>query len=98
MPTFEAFDSNRTRKVTLGIEIVAIGNAYWFGALAAVNEGIIQQCYSTGNLSDPGDSQYIGGLVGDNRSTNYGHGVIENCFSKTNVRGGLYAGGLVDLS
>ena len=65
------------------------GRSY-VGCLTAVNEGIIQNCYSTGSVFE---LDIAGGLVGYNKNG----GTIVNCYSRVNVSGQNAVGGLVGV-
>ena len=55
-----------------------------------INHSVIDNCYSSGNVSAASD--FVGGLVG----INYQYSTISNCYSKTNVNGQEdFIGGLV---
>lgn len=56
------------------------------GALAAINEGEILRCYSTGQVSG---NPKVGGLVGNN------FGDVTDCYSEAEVYGNIEVGGLI---
>ncbi len=59
----------------------------WVGGLVSyVDQGTIDNCYSTVEVSGKSD---IGGLAG------YNWGTVTNCYATSNVTGGASAGGLV---
>lgn len=66
------------------------------GGLAGENEGLIENCYATGNVSGDKDA---GGLVGESNGIddngNLHIGTIKNCYATGGVAGSENAGGLV---
>ena len=82
----------------LGLEDVSVTCRTHCGALAAVNVGVIDICYSTGSIRATRLFDTIsGGLVGNNRTD----GVVRNSYSKVSVTvpsGGSQIGGLIGLS
>jgi uncharacterized protein (TIGR02145 family) len=60
----------------------------WNGGFVSWNEGVIQNCYSTGSVTG---NHEIGGFVG----VNYSQGIIENCYCTGNVSGNDKIGGFV---
>lgn len=76
------------------VTVNGIGQTVMAAGLIGRNDGTINKCYATGNVS--GNGSYRGGLVGDN------HGSISQSFATGNVNGsitaGEYFGGLVGIS
>jgi len=76
------------------VTVNGIGQTVMAAGLIGRNDGTINNCYATGNVS--GNGSYRGGLVGDN------HGNISKSFATGNVNGsitaGEYFGGLVGIS
>jgi Divergent InlB B-repeat domain/The GLUG motif len=66
---------------------VAVTGYYYVGGLVGYNNGIVTNCYSTGNVS--GTVGMVGGLVGKNTHT------VGNSYSAASVSGAVNAGGLV---
>ena len=62
-------------------------NASAVGGLANINDGTVQNCYSTGNVT--GREQSAGGLVGAN------YGTVQNCYTTGNIGEKYYVGGVV---
>ena len=83
------FGFSRGIIINLGLTNVNIGTFYWTGGLVGDNEGVISNCYSTGNVNTVGNS--VGGLVGQNG------GLISNSYSICSVSGAYVVGGLVGL-
>jgi hypothetical protein len=57
------------------------------------NNSMITNCYATGIVNGYEDSEYIGGLVGNNSSS-----VITNCYATGDVSGNEHVGGLLGLN
>ncbi len=72
----------------VGLKNVYIKGGYYTGSLAGVNNGAIENIYSTGVVEGGG---YVGGLVSNNGAS----GNIQKSFSKANVNGFSYVGGFV---
>lgn len=98
---FGTIDGGATvRKVAVnvvadGITSTASGAESKAGAIAAVNEGTIDQCYVSGEgfvLSSDGTNRHAGGIAGDNSGT------ISNCYNlipvKVNDSSDSYLGGI----
>lgn len=68
----------------LGLENTEIKGGGFIGALVNINKGLINDCYSTGNVSSSSSS---GGLVGLNKS-----GSIENCKNSADISSPLSGG------
>ena len=98
---FGTIDGGATvRKVAVnvvadGITSTASGAESRAGAIAAVNEGTIDQCYVSGEgfvLSSDGTNRHAGGIAGDNSGT------ISNCYNlipvKVNDSSDSYLGGI----
>jgi hypothetical protein len=70
-----------------------VSGTYYVGGLVGGNwNGAIGDCYSTGTVTGGGNSELLGGLVGENT------GSISNCYSTASVISGdnsYYLGGLV---
>ncbi len=75
----------------LGLKNVNInsGSGQEVGPLVGINEGIISDCYATGNVAG---KALIGGIVGYNRSNT---GTISRSYSTAHVSGESIIGGLV---
>lgn len=60
------------------------------GGLVGENEGLIENCYATGNIN-VGDNSFVGGLA----TVNFG--LVEDCYATGNIEAGdsSFAGGLV---
>ena len=70
----------------VGLENVNItGGSYYIGGLAGVNNGIIENVCSSGNIY----GNYAGGLLGFNGGT------VKNSYANGSVNGDKYLGGLV---
>jgi hypothetical protein len=72
--------------MNLGVENVYIVSSNYVGGLAGLNDGSIDNCYSTGFVMG---TSLIGGLVGSN------NGNINKCYSSISVSGYNDVGGLV---
>lgn len=79
--------SNSAAIKDLNLSDVDVNGSNSIGALAGVNQGNIDNCSVSGNVT--ATEQNAGGLVGQNKS-----GTIENCHSHASVTGGGIAGGL----
>ncbi|MHC5082603.1 MAG: GLUG motif-containing protein, partial [Planctomycetota bacterium] len=65
----------------LGVKGVSVAGSGMLGGLCGVNNyGMIDNCYTSGEVSGGGDSEYIGGLCGINHS-----GTINNCHTTGEV-------------
>ena len=80
------------------VDMRASGATFYIGALATLNQGMVNQVYSTGSILTAGDDSaipYIGGLVGSSTGT------IALSYSTASVNVAnyaAYAGGLVGQS
>ena len=70
------------------------------GGLVGENSSIISECYSQGTVQtvDDKNSSLIGNEAGGIVGRNSGGGVISDCYSGAEVRGGKNIGGLVGLT
>jgi len=73
----------------LGIEnsVIIVGDtdedsSYYVGVLAGASSAPIENCYTTGTISDA-NSENLGGLLGINSAT------IQNCYSDVDITGGV---------
>jgi hypothetical protein len=82
--------SSSAKVSNVRIENITLVGDNAVGALAAVNEGTIGNCYSSGSVFG---EEYAGGLVGYNW-----HGTVSNSFSTADVTGQYCVGGLVGYS
>jgi len=73
-----------------GINVLGGASSYQTGGLAAINEGTIYRCSSSGNVTFGSDTS-TGGLIGLNSIT----GTVSECWSSAAVTASLYSGGLV---
>jgi hypothetical protein len=101
-PTWRVFDVGLFGYVgssgvikNLVMEQVNIG--YYFepataGGLAGVNDGTIENCYTTGTVGGPAGNSFFGGLVGQN------HGTIKNSFAVGTIGGGDDVGGFAGIN
>ena len=62
---------------------------FYGGGLIGKNDGLVQYCYNTGNITEGGE--YIGGLIGTSNSS------PEYCYNTGQVSGLQYVGGLVGV-
>lgn len=79
----------------LGIEdvnVTSIGDFFsgCLGGLVGYNNGIINNCYSTGTVTGGDLTEVLGGLVGKND-----YGIINDCYSTCSITGLDSLGGLV---
>ena len=67
------------------------GDWYVGGVVGYNHSGTVKNCYNTGEVSGPdnGTSNYVGGVVGWNRSS------VTNCYNTGSVSDGTYTGGVV---
>jgi len=71
----------------VGIVGGSVSGKNYVGGLAGCNDGgILENCYTTCNVS----GEYIGGLVGEILTG----GVVKNCYTTGNVSGSNYIGGI----
>jgi len=68
------------------VEGGSVSGEWGIGGLVGINDGIICNCYSTGDVNGVDD---VGGLVGIN------YGSISNCYSTGDVSGSERVGGLI---
>ncbi len=84
-------------------KITCSGNRVYAGGVCGFNDGTIENCYNTGDVSGTGTSSYgyvyAGGVCGFN------DGTIENCYNTGDVSGtgtssnaSVYAGGVCGLN
>ena len=80
-----------------GVSITfSIESKRYVGGLVGANQGTVDGCSSSGNLSNANSGvESIGGLVGENFGV---ASVVKNSQSSVNVTGGSYAGGLVGMN
>ncbi len=78
----------------LGLESINITGGRFTGALTGIligiNDSIVENCYSTGNING---TDYIGGLIGQNSSN-----TVTGCYSMADVTGDNIIGGLVGVN
>jgi len=82
----------------LGLENVSIsGRDFVGGVVGWNNEGTVQNCYVTGNVTGNGNGRYVGGVVGWNGSNVVGrnNAIVQNCYSTATVNGYHTIGGVV---
>ncbi|HUL44830.1 MAG TPA: T9SS type A sorting domain-containing protein [Bacteroidota bacterium] len=72
----------------LGVTNVNVTGYYYVGGLVGLNLGVVENCYSSGNVS--GSYAWIGGLIGGNDMT----GITRYSYSHTNAAGGECVGSL----
>ena len=85
------------------------GNDNYIGGITGENNGVIENCYTTGNMGCGGGyCGHIGGIAGTNNSGAYGNeepytyytGTIRNCYTTSAVTGngiaGYNSGGLIE--
>jgi len=97
---FGIIDSGAVVK-NIGLEYCSIIGTEGVGGVAGYNEGTIQNCYVTGNISGndvSGNGTTVGGIAGANMGT------IRNCYATASVSGNgaslatVAVGGLVGLN
>ena len=71
----------------LTLDNVTITGQRVIGGVVGYNDGTVQNCHSSGNLS--GETYHVGGVVGENAGT------VEGCSSSATVSGEFQAGGVV---
>jgi len=62
------------------------------GGIAGENNGIVQDCYTTGDIT--GSFNCVGGVVGYNNT----NGIVKNCYATGNVAHDQFVGGVVGLN
>jgi Divergent InlB B-repeat domain/The GLUG motif len=72
----------------VGLVNVTVTGEGEVGSLAGLCQGVVRNCYSTGNVT--GKRSYVGGLVGC-----INEAVVSNCYSTSSVTGFDAVGGLV---
>lgn len=78
-------------KVTqLGVENVDVASGYVVGGLVGGSNGIVSDCYCSGNVAG---NDHVGGLIGYNRQ-----GTVSNSYSAGSVDGKQDVGGLVGIN
>ena len=76
-----------------GVNITITANfTNYFGGITSVNNGTINNCYNSGNISASASSAAVGGIVGQNTN----NGAINNCYNIGNINNGTgsHVGGI----
>jgi len=74
----------------IDVNITSSAVAVATGGIVGCNDGTIQNCYVTGNITG---TTYVGGIAGEN-SENSGSSTIQNCYFSGSVTGRYYIGGI----
>jgi hypothetical protein len=83
---FASINAAMVKNVGLVNCTIVASSAVGVGGVAGWNQGTVQNCYVTGNVTG---YNYVGGVVGWN------HGMVQNCYATSDVSGNNSVGGVV---